>query len=93
MWRIFYDDDSTFSGDPYDAPRQGVVCIVQDSRILWYHDTYCWQDGCWVEHDRLGCERYLDSEKHPVRLVGYCLPTETFRAIFEKAKEYKKAGG
>lgn len=92
-WCIFYDNDETFSSDdglPEEAPRQGIVCIVQDSRILWNSDTYCWEQNMWVVHDRYACERYLDNEREPIRLVGYCLPDDKFQAIMQRAKKYKR---
>ena len=89
-WTVFYVDGSTYEGPPQDAPRQGVACIVQNDRILWKHDTYCWENGQWVEHDRYGCERYLDNEKFPIRLVGYCQTPDDWKATFARAKAHKR---
>lgn len=92
MWTVFYDDGSKFSsldGRAQDAPRQGVVCITQGSSILHRQETYCWERGSWVGHDRIACERYLDKEKHPVRLAGYSVTNERFLEIFAEAKKAK----
>jgi hypothetical protein len=92
-WTVYYIDGSTFSsddGEPKDAPRQGVALIVQyvpDRKVEWKHDTYCWEHGMWIPHDRFGCETYLDKTPEPVRLVGYCQPNDEFWAIYKAAKD------
>ena len=94
-WSIFYTSGATFTsedGDPVDAPRQGVAVIVQhdddgNRNTLHRHDCYCWERGMWVEHDRFGCERYLDTEPHPVRLVGYCQPVLEYMATVKRASK------
>jgi hypothetical protein len=100
VWRIFYEDGtekSSLDNQPHEVPRQGVACIVQDDvvndrRILWNSDTYCWEHDQWVEHDRFACERYLDTAKTPIRLVGYTQPNDKYQAIYEQAKRYKRRG-
>jgi hypothetical protein len=50
MWRIFYDDGSTFDsdqGEPHDAPTAGFICSVGydesgDRYIMHGWDHYCW---------------------------------------------------
>lgn len=50
MWRIYYDDGSTFSykdGDPLDAPTTGFICAVGyddcDKRYIMHGwDYYHW---------------------------------------------------
>ena len=35
MWRIYYDDESTFDwlmGEPHEAPPEGVLCVVAYDR-------------------------------------------------------------
>lgn len=69
MWRIYYDDGSTFDsyqGEPQDAPTEGFICAVGydengDRYIMHGWDFYCWDIvgnqwwGCDVFglHDRL----------------------------------------
>jgi hypothetical protein len=101
VWCIFYEDETQISSDEAthdEVPRQGVICIVQDCpindrRILWNSDTYCWEHDQWVQHDRFACELYLDTDEAPIRLVGYSLPNDKFQAIYKKAKEYKQSRG
>lgn len=89
-WIIYYDDGSTFTGQPEDAPREGVVVIAYrdisvGKRLVYDCDTYCWQDGVWVPHDRIGCERYLNMTKHPIRLLGFWVKDEIFEARLQQA--------
>ncbi len=54
-WKIFYADGSVFDsseGEPADAPKRGIICIVQNDDLVgreikhgsnWYY---------WVENER-----------------------------------------
>ena len=92
-WIVHYIDGTTFSsedGDPEDAPRQGVALVAESDkdagRILhWNQDTYCREGNRWVPHDRYSCERYLDTEKHPIRLVGYWVQNDVFWKLYKSA--------
>lgn len=94
-WIIYYDDGSVFTnedGPPEKAPRRGVLVIsVRDDtcgrRLLFDQDTYCWQNNQWIPHDRFQCERYLDSVERPIRLCGYWVRNETFKAIMRQASD------
>ena len=91
-WTILYNDGTEFShldGEPSEAPRPNVACVVQDDRILWNSDCYCWEDGEWVEHDRWSTEWYLDNDPHPVRLRGYTLTKAKFALLYDRAKALK----
>ena len=95
-WVIFYSDKSRFSnedGEPADAPREGVQAIVQNDRILWRCECYCWEHNQWVEHDRFYADQYVSTSYHPIRLNGQTLPPEIFRPIKDAAVAYKKAQG
>ena len=88
-WILFYEDGSSFSNDdgsPEDAPREGVIVVVIRDitcgrQHLWNQDTYCWQDGTWVPHDSVGCERYLNITKWPIRLRGYWITDDKWEKI------------
>jgi hypothetical protein len=62
MWRIFYDDGSTFDstqGEPHEAPTEGFVCAVgydeTGSRYIMHGwDFYCFDEGQWWGMDRMG---------------------------------------
>lgn len=36
-FRIYYEDHSTFDGDPFDAPALNVTCIVQPDPDVGRH--------------------------------------------------------
>ena len=68
MWRIWYDNRTTFSdqdGAPEMAPGRGVICIVQDSertgRVkLSGADYYIWKENQWFRADLFGLWDYLE---------------------------------
>ena len=91
-WVVWYADESSFSsddGEPWDCPREGVICITQ------YHESvgrfchqetnfYCWhfEDSQWVPHDTAGLHQYLRTPgKEKVVLQGYWIPRDRYFAI------------
>lgn len=62
-WRIFYDDETTFSSDdgaPIDAPTEGFVCALGYDEagaryIMHGWDFYSWDE---VTSQWWGCDRY-----------------------------------
>lgn len=100
-WIVYYLDGSTFSskqGEPWHAPRRYVQIVMQTHPskgreiLTGYGNTYnywCWH-GCWVPHDQLGLEQYLDDmtiERH-VRLCGYWTTDETFSRLYNLACDH-----
>jgi hypothetical protein len=88
-WRIYYDDESTFSSDdglPCDAPGYGVEGILQgpphDHQLitrdyeLAERDFYLFREdyGCWVRVDRDGL---IDHFVHGARHITACLVGRT----------------
>ena len=91
-WIIWYDDHSNFSsddGDPWDAPRDGVICISVADRgcgryVLGEVDWYCWhfEDERWVPHNRSGMQQYLRKPgKEKVVIEGYWIEKERYGKI------------
>jgi hypothetical protein len=81
MWRIYYDDASTFDsgdGESWEAPGRGVVCIVQhdpddprysvNTQILKEHPYYWYhiEWGYWMGSDRDGVLDQLLSDRNNV---------------------------
>jgi hypothetical protein len=100
-WIIWYDDKSSFSnedGEPWEAPRDGVICISQHHwscgrLIMGEVDFYCWhfEDSEWVPHDRLGMMQYLRKPgKEKVVIEGYWVSQERFRASGGLARHDKR---
>lgn len=92
QWIIWYDDFSSFSnedGEPWDAPRENVVCIAVASiecgrYILGEVDWYCWhfEDSQWVPHNRSGMQQYLRKPgKEKVVVEGYWVTKERYGKI------------
>ena len=91
-WIIWYDDFSSFTnedGEPWGAPREGVVCIAIAERscgryVLGEVDFYCWhfEDEQWVPHDRLGMMQYLRRPgKEKLILEGYWVTQHRYGTI------------
>ena len=92
QWVIWYDDWSSFSsedGEPWEAPRDYVICIaVADigcgRYIIGEVDWYCWhfEDAQWVPHNRAGMQQYLRKPgKEKVVLEGYWITRERYGNI------------
>ena len=67
MWKIYYDDGSTYSSDggtAEDAELDGVVCVVQKHGddpvdVLWGFDFYYWTGENWAAGYQADLERWL----------------------------------
>ena len=81
MWRIYYDDGSTFDsrdGQPWQAPGHGVICIVQpdphppnysvNTQVLRGHPYYWYhvEWGYWMHSDRDGALDQLTADRKNV---------------------------
>ncbi len=65
-FRIYYDDGSTYSSDPYFAPSTGVQVVIQENitrsvgfDLFCGKDAYYWKDGRWFQCDIPGMWDYL----------------------------------
>lgn len=92
QWVIWYDDWSSFSsedGEPWEAPREGVICIAVANigcgrYVLGEMDWYCWhfEDNQWIPHNRSGMQQYLRKPgKEKVVIEGYWVPKERYGKI------------
>lgn len=77
-FRIYYDDGSTYSGDPFLAPQVGVQVIVLESQtdrgfILIYSKSlsgyYCLRNGAWFVTDDAGFWDYLLIHQGPKKII------------------------
>lgn len=95
-WIIWYDDHSSFSsddGNPWDAPRNGVICISVPKRscgryLISSRSYYCWHfdEEQWVPHDRDGERQYLRRPgKEKVVLEGWEVSKEHYAKVMEHA--------
>jgi len=64
LFRIYYDDGRTYSGNHLDAPGWGVQVIVMSDRSTGRFfqcgfDYYIWRDTRWFGVDAIGAIDYL----------------------------------
>lgn len=94
MFKIFYDDDSTYTGDPFNAPAFGVLAIVEldkdhGRRIIQNADYYCWDDRgegfCWWESDFVGLIDYLSRPGARKVIIGRLVSNSLHQKVFDRA--------
>jgi hypothetical protein len=99
--RVFYGDGSVFDGEPEDAPKLNVQCVVtpDDSRpeynvkwlVLHEWDFYLFSKGRWY-----GINGYADLVDHviferpDVVLKGRMIPNPVYQQILAEAKSFAK---
>lgn len=93
MWRIYYDDGSTFSsndGPPEDAPALGVICIAQPDPEVGRHIVsgfdYYWFTYEWWGGDLFGLFDYLITPGHKTVKFGRTVSNTDFSEIVNRAK-------
>lgn len=94
MFKIFYDDGATYTGDPFSAPVLGVLVIVEDDaehgrRLISGCDYFCWDDRGggwrWWEADFVGLIDYLIRPGVKRVLIGRLVPSEVFSRVYHTA--------
>lgn len=94
MYKVYYANGSTYSGDPLYAPALGVLVIVESDpehgrRIIQNADYYLWDDRGdglrWFESDYPGLIDYLIQPGAKRVLFGRLVPNCIFQAVFTKA--------
>ncbi len=94
-FRIYYDDGSTYSDDPYFAPATGVQVITQEDetrsrgfKLFYSKDAYCYKDGHWFRTDDAGMWDYLMEYSGPKAVLfgRMMVRDEDFWAIVNRAK-------
>lgn len=94
MFKIYYDDDTTYTGDPYNAPGLGVLIIVEDDslhgrRIIQNGDYYCYDDRgegmAWWESDFVGLIDYLIKPGVKKVLIGRLVSNSLHQKVFDRA--------
>lgn len=95
MWRIYYDDDSTFDwkdGEPHEAPALGFICCVAYDRdgnryVMngWDHYCYDLESGQWWGMDLCGLFDRLIRNKVYAYKQGRTVTSVKFREIMDRA--------
>jgi len=91
-WKIYYEDQTTYCGDPWLAPALGVMCVVHaDSecgRYMRVNHDYYWYDekhNIWEGGDLFGLYDYLIQPGYRKVIFGRITNNKTFRKIYEAA--------
>lgn len=97
MWRIYYDDGSTYSSDdgsPLDAPALGFICAVGrdelgDRYIMHGWDHYQWDldSKQWWGMDLQGLFDRLIQNKVFAYKMGRTVTKTQWQAIMQRAHE------
>lgn len=92
---IFYADGSTYQDGPANAPKVGVIAIVQPNgdspghHVIQKGDFYLWREdwhgGMWQAADRDGKETYMRQPGWKVRLCGESVPNDVYEEITQRA--------
>ena len=89
-WRIYYDDETTYESDPYEAPSRGVLCIL-DAHGEWHidenYDYYVWQfreDG-WTGVDWFGMLDYLMEKGARKVVFGRTVANDIYNRVKQQA--------
>lgn len=94
MYKIFYDDGTTYTGDPFNAPVFGALIIVEDDKdhgrqIHAKCDYFCWEDRGdglrWWEADFIGMIDYLSRPGMKRVLIGRLVSNEHWSEIYKQA--------
>lgn len=87
---VYYGDFSTYDGDPFLAPPNNVICVVQNGKVWHSRDAYYWhKDMGWTPCDDWGLRDYLLNYIGPKAvLFGRNIRDEDYWKIVEKASKW-----
>lgn len=94
MFKIYYDDFTTYVGDPYYAPVMGVLVIAEEDkehgkRLIQNADYYLWDDrgegNQWWEADFIGLVDYLIKPGPKRVLIGRLVSNYVHQKVFDMA--------
>jgi hypothetical protein len=87
MWRLYYDDGSTWEGPVEAAPGLGVVVVLMTDFVIVGHDFYCWHadQGRWWGADQAGLWDYLQQPGWKKVLFGRTVSNEQYGRIHARA--------
>lgn len=90
MWKVYYGDGSTFTGEVQDAPARDVQVIIQSSKDCGWQavagtDYYVWRGDRWFGVDLFGLYDYLLEPGWKRVLFGRTLTTDEYDAVWQRA--------
>jgi hypothetical protein len=91
-FRIYYDEDKTYDGDPFNAPVFGVLAIVQKHpahgrEIVQGGDYFVLDGDRWRSVDFIGMIDYLQYPGAKRVLIGRMVEREYFYSVAKRANE------
>jgi len=93
MWKIFYDDGSTYSdqdGTIETAPKLGVIIVASSDPDVGRKydrscDYYVWHSYGWRGVDQFGLYDYLSQSGSKVVLFGRTVEDRRWKEIWQQA--------
>ena len=87
MYRIYYADETTYDGDPFNAPAFGVLLILEPDkesgrRFVSNGDFYIWTGERWFDVDYFGLIDYLAQPGHKKVIFGRLVSNEDWHKIY-----------
>jgi len=93
-YKVYYADESTYTGEPWNAPAFGVLVIVEKDpdhgrRLVSAKDYYVWDEKIerWWSVDLIGMVDYLGQPGRKRVLFGRTVPNEEWYRIMRLANE------
>jgi hypothetical protein len=92
-WRIYYEGGKVFTsadGSPFDAPRVGVLAIVQEKDGSWEsvngRDHFYWEPerGGWMTTEYFGAIDHLMRAPRQCLLFGRQVSDDEYRKTLER---------
>lgn len=94
MFRIYYDNGEIFNDDPKDAPKDGVICIIQTPP---YHTVsnapyYIYVREQWLPAYENDVVDYLKHRPGDIEhlIQGRIVSKRDFNDIYKKAQEDRR---
>lgn len=89
-WKIYYDDGTTYTGDPFLAPALGVLIVVhpdpEHGRYFRFnHDYYWFENNRWEGGDLFGLYDYLMRPGCKKVIFGRIVTNERFGEVYNQA--------
>jgi len=95
-YKVYYADESTYTGEPWNAPAFGVLVIVEKDldhgrRLVSAKDYYVWDEKNerWWSVDFIGMVDYLGFPGRKRVLFGRTVPNEEWYKIMGLANNDK----
>ncbi len=89
-FRVYYDGNATYAGDPYLAPAFGVLLIVEfdpdnGRHIISNGDYYVWEGFGWCAVDYMGLVDYLQRPGYRKVMFGRTVPNSVWYDTWRRA--------